>query len=190
VDYLKELAKYVKTQKQKIFDFDFLKNADKYEVWDEIDFNRESTSKITYEVTLEDLKSYAEGALDTNPLFVDEDYAKKSVYGEIISHPNFSIVILFWCLREGIGDWIRTPGSINPGHRWEFYEPFRVGDIIRVKTKPYDRWIKRGRHYLTYQMDFIDQNDRLKQRYWCTLILPKTRADVAKIMKGEHVIEA
>ena len=74
--------------------------------------------------------------------------------------------------------------------RWEFYEPIRVGDVIRLRTKPHDRWIKRKKYYLTYQMDFIDQNDVIKMRHWVTLILPKTRADLIRFMKGEHALEA
>jgi len=195
MDYMQELLKYVKTKKQKIFfdelqKGDFLKEADQYEAWDEVKFDREAICPISYEVTLEDLIDYSEGALDTNPLFVDEAYAKKSVFGKIIPHPTIATVIEFFCLRGGMGDWIRTPGSRNPGHRYEFYEPLEVGDVIRIKMKPYDRWIKRQKYYLTYQMDFIDQNDKIKMTHWCTLILPKTRADLARFMKGEHALDA
>lgn len=195
MDYRKEVTKYVKTKKQKEFfsdlsNWDFLNKADKYEVWDEIDFNREAVTDIAYEITLEDAINYAQGALDDNPLFVDEKYAKNSRYGEIIPHPMITTAIEFWCLRKGLGDWIRTPGSRNPGMRWEFYEPLRVGDIIRLRLKPYDRWIKRQKYYLTYQMDFIDQNGTKKLTHWVTLILPKTREDLARFMKGEHALEA
>jgi acyl dehydratase len=195
MDYMKELAKYLRTKKQKEFfeeykKGDFLKNADKYEAWDEVEFGREVMCPITFEVTLEDLVQYAEGSLDTNPLFVDEAYAKKSIWGKIIPHPILATVMEFFCLRGGVGDWIRTPGSRNPGMRYEFYEPFEVGDVIRLKMKPYDRWIKRQKYYLTYQIDFINQNDKLRMRHWCTLILPKTRADLVRFMKGEHALEA
>jgi acyl dehydratase len=195
MDWKKEVTKYVKTEKQKAFfgdldNWDFVKDADRYEVWDEIDFEKQSVTDISFEVTLEDLRSYAEGALDTNPLFVDEEYANKSIYGKIVPHPMLCDAMEFWCLRKGTGDWIRTPGSRNPGMRWEFYEPFKVGDVIRLRLKPYDRWIKRKKYYLTYQMDFIDQHGTLKMTHWVTLILPKTREDLARFMKGEHALEA
>jgi hypothetical protein len=190
MDYKKELGKYVKTKKQNIFfgegKWNFLEGEDKYEAWDEVDFNREGTTEISFEITMEDVKSYAQGALETNPLFFDEN----SIYGEIIPHPMICTAMEFWCLRKGLGDWIRTPGSRNPGMRWEFYEPFKIGDVIRIKLKPFDRWIKRQKYYLTYQLDFIDQNNKLKMRHWVTLILPKTRADLLKFMKGEHALEA
>jgi acyl dehydratase len=194
LDYAKELAKYVETEKQKTFfaenEWDFLEREDKYEAWDEIDFTKEAMSDISFKITLEDLRNFAEGALDPNPLFFDEGYAENSVFGEIVPHPMILTAIEFWCLRKGLGDWIRTPGSRNPGMRWEFYEPLRVGDDIRIKLKPYDRWIKRKKYYLTYQMDFIDQNDVLKATHWVTLILPKTRADLIRFMRGEHALEA
>jgi acyl dehydratase len=195
MDWKKEVTKYVKTKKQKEFFsdpeiWDFIKSADKYEAWDEIAFNKESTTDISFEITEEDLKAYAEGALDTNPLFVDEAIAKKSIYGKIIPHPMLCTIMEFWCLRKGQGDWIRTPGSRNPGMRWEFYEPFEVGDVIRLHLKPFDRYIKRKKYYLTYQMDFINQKGVKKMTHWVTLILPKTREDLVKFMKGEHGLEA
>jgi acyl dehydratase len=194
LDYKKELGKYVETEKQRTFfkesEWDFLEREDKYEAWDEIDFNREVITDISFTITPEDLKSYAEGALDPNPLFFDENYARRTVYGEIIPHPMICTAMEFWCLRKGIGDWIRTPGSRNPGMKWEFYEPFKVGDVIRIRLKPYDRCIKRRKYYLTYQMEFIDQNNVLKMTHWVTLVLPKTRADLIRFMRGEHALEA
>jgi acyl dehydratase len=192
--YREELRKYVETEKQKTFfeenEWDFLRSADEYEAWDEIDFNRETVTDISFKVTLEDIKNYAKGALDTNPLFNNEEYAKNSFFGEIIAPPMISTAVEFWCLRKGMGNWIRTPGSRNPGMSWEFYGHIRVGDEIRLRVKPFDRWIKRKKYYLTYQMDFIDQNDAVKMRHWVTLILPKTRADLIRFMEGEHALEA
>jgi len=187
--YLEEMAKYHKTERQKAFGYDFLQGAEKYEVWDEIQVGSEAVSPITFEVKAEDLKAYAEGVPDANPLFHDEEYAKKSPYGQLVAHPIFTTMILFWCLQRGHGTWIRTPGSGNPGQILEWYEPIRVGDVITLKTTAYDKWIKRGKYYMRYQVDFIDQNQRLKARQWVTLILPKTREDLLKFQKGEHALE-
>jgi len=187
-----ELAKYFKTEKQMEFSTDFFTNAENYEVWDEIDFANleEVDGQNTFEIKAEDVTFYAEGCLDDNPLMTDEEYAKNSPYGGLVPHPIFITTICFWCVGvKGKGNWIRTPGARNPGQVIEFYENFKVGEIIHVKMKPYDRYIKRGKCYLQYQMDAYNQDDVLKCRMYATLILPRTREDIRKFLKGIRGLE-
>ena len=111
------LEKYFKTEKQRIFSTDFFSNADKYEVWDEIDFSdiKEVEGENKFEIKAEDLIYYAEAIEDNNPLMIDEEYAKNSPYGGLVAHPLFSTTICFWCVGVGgNGNWIRTPGARNP----------------------------------------------------------------------------
>jgi len=189
MDYLDEMRKYVRTEKQKAFEIDFLKGAENYETWDEVEMGKHYVAENTFEVKAEDMKFYAEAVLDNNPLFHDEEYAKKSPWGGLVPHPLFITEIAFWCGGTGTGSWARTPGARNPGQVIEFYEPFRVGDVITVKQYSYDKWIKRGKYYLTYQNDYIDQNGTLKARWWGTLILPRTREDIVKFTRGERGLE-
>jgi len=180
-------TKNFKTEKQRVFSTDFFTKADKYEAWDEIDFSnlKEVDGENTFEIKAEDLKYYAEAVGDDNPLMIDEEYAKKSPYGGLVAHPLFSTTICFWCVGvEGKGNWIRTPGARNPGQVIEIYEGFKVGEIIHIKIKPHDRYIKRGKCYLTYQMDAYNQNNVLKTRMYATLILPRTREDIKKFLAG------
>ena len=182
-----DLAKYFKTEKQLKFSTDFFTDAENYEVWDEIDFSdlQEVEGENTFEIKAEDIKFYAEGGLDANPLMNDEEYAKKSPYGELVAHPIFIISICFWCVGvKGKGNWIRTPGARNPGQVLEIYEYFKVGETIHVKMKPHDRYIKRGKCYLQYQMNAYNQDNVLKCRMYATLILPRTRQDIRKFLKG------
>ncbi|GAH92850.1 unnamed protein product, partial [marine sediment metagenome] len=50
--------------------------------------------------------------------------------------------------------------------------------------------VKRGKYYMRYLAEVYDQNGTLKSRLFTTLILPKTRADVLRFVKGEHALEA
>lgn len=101
----------------------------------------------------------------------------------------FITQIAFRCIGKGAANWIRTPGARNPGQRMEFYEPIEVGDVITLKMRSYDKCIKRGKYYLTYECDFVDQRGRLKARWWATLILPKTKEDIIRFMRGERALE-
>jgi len=190
--YLEEMAKYQKTEKQKEFGADFLEQeqVQDYEFWDEIEIGKETEVPIKFEVKAEDMMAYAEGIPDDNPLFYDEGYARKCGHDGLVAHPLLGTQVLFFVLRKGHGSWIRTPGARNPGQILEWYDPIRVGDVLTLKQKGYDKWLKRGKYYLRYQCEFYDQNDNLKCRYYLTLILPKTKEDVLRFVKGEHALKA
>ncbi len=185
--YQKELAKYFKTEKQQQFSTNFFTDAENYEVWDEIDFSnlQEAAGENTFTIKAEDLKFYAEYCSDNNPYMTDEEFAKKSPYGGLVAHPIFVTTLGFWCIGiKGRGNWIRTPGARNPGQEIIIYENFKVGETIHVKLRPYDRYEKRGKYYLKYAMDFYNEKDVLKSTWILTLILPRTRDEIKKFLKG------
>lgn len=185
--YHKDLAKFFKTEKHQQFSTNFFADADKLEIWDEIDFSKleEVDCERTFTVKAEDMTFYAEGVLDDNPFMNDVEFAKRSAYGELIAHPIFVITVVFWCIgTKGRGNWIRTPGARNPGQEIIIYENFKVGEVIHAKAKPVDRYEKRGNYYLTYDINLYNEKDVLKSTWVLTLILPPTRADVNKFLEG------
>lgn len=185
--YHNELAKYFKTEKQYQFGTNFFTNAENYEVWDEIDFanQTEVDGENTFTIKAEDLEFYAEGCLDDNPYMTDEEFAKSSPYGELVPHPIFVTTLAFWCIGiKGKGNWIRTPGARNPGQQIIVYENFKVGETIHAKLRPYDRYEKRGKYYLTYAADFYNEKNVLKSTWLLSLILPRTREEIKKFLKG------
>jgi len=185
--YHKDLAKYFTTEKHYQFSTDFYIDAESYEVWDEIDFAdlREADGENTFTIKAEDLKFYAEGCLDDSPYMTDEEFAKKTSYGGLVPHPIFVTTLGFWCIGvKGRGNWIRTPGARNPGQQVEIYENFKVGETIHIKLRPYDRYEKRGKYYLKYAIDYYNEKDVLKARWVLALILPRTRDEIRKFLKG------
>jgi 3-hydroxybutyryl-CoA dehydratase len=179
------LDRFVTTEKERGFERNFFLDAEKYEVWDEVKIGEEYVAPKKFEVKAEDIKAFSKSVMDPNPLFNDEEYAKKTKWGGLIAHPLFYVTISFYCIELGHCNWVRTPGAFNPGQLNLFYEPFRVGDMITLKLKSTDKWIKRGKHYLQYQQDYIDQHGKLKMRRWPTLIVPSTRAELRKyVAKG------
>ena len=173
-----KIEDFLTTRKQKEFEYDFFKKADGYEQWDTVDFEGVYEGEKTFTVEAEDIKYYSVGCLDDNPLFNDETAAEKGPFGGLIAHPLFLTPIGFWLIGDsGPASWIRTPGAINPGQIIEFYEPVRVGDIIRVKSRFHDKWIKRGKRYMSYLSEYYNQKDQLVAKWWLTLILPTSRGD-------------
>jgi acyl dehydratase len=169
---------FLTTKKQKAFEYDFFKKAEGYERWEDVDFDGVYETDNAFTVEEEDIKSYSEGILDDNPLFNDKEAAEKGPFEGLTAHPLFLTPVGFWLTGDsGPGSWVRTPGAINPGQIIEFYEPIRLGDTIRAKSRFHDKWMKRGKRYLTYETEFYNQKDQLVAKWWITLILPRSKGD-------------
>lgn len=174
----------IRTDKQRKFGYDFLQDTERLECWDELVVGKEYESEQTFEVTKDDMVMFADASLDSNPLFRDEQAAQASPYGRLMPHPLFLVEIAFWCIGQGRGNWIRTPGAKNPGQRIAWYEPFRVGDVITMTQRTCDKWIRRRHCYVTNELNFYDQRKVKKATWWATLILPRTREDVQRFVRA------
>ena len=83
------------------------------------------------------IKKFADAFKDPNPLWRDEEYAKKTPYGGVVAPPTF-----VHCFRDvGYANirpeplpWKNVTG-LNGGNEFEFYKPMRPGDVITGKAK-------------------------------------------------------
>jgi len=104
----------------------------------EIDLNRQ---RFLVEATRDNIKNYAEAVGDNNPLWVDEDYARKSRFGMITAPPTF-----LYNVTHGSAPALSAPGMPPPmslgllytGAELEFFRPIRLGDAFTVKGKAID----------------------------------------------------
>ncbi len=83
---------------------------------------------------------YAVG--DDNPLFIDESYGRRSVWGDMIAPPTFLYSIDSTIVAPGL------PGVqwIHGGNRWELYDVIRPGDVITSRARVIAVNEKRGTH--------------------------------------------
>jgi hypothetical protein len=88
------------------------------------------------------------------------------------------VAVAFYCIENGPGSWIRSPGARNPFQRIEVYEPFKYGETISMTVTALDRWIRRGKHYITDKLEFHNERGVPKATWWMTLIIPPTRKDI------------
>jgi len=176
------LDRYIETDKQRNFPRDFLAGWEDYETWEQARVGDAGPGQRTFTITEEDILSYNLACGETDPLMVDPSYAREhSPTGELLQHPIFVTTIGFYTVGEkGIGTWMRTPGARNPGQRIEIIEPFRYGEIITTTVTTVDKFIQRGKPYLQMLLDFRNQDGVIKARWWCSLILPASRSDVAR----------
>ena len=123
------------------------------------------------EISADAIRTYAQGMGERNPLFLDEEYGRKSPQGSIIATPIF-----LWTVRAitatNLGG---LPGvhSFYGGSEWEYYRPTKPGDIISASYRPHDV-VERpsryaGRMAIQYaQTLYVDQRARAvaKARAW------------------------
>ncbi len=88
-----------------------------------------------HEATRDNIRHYAHGIGDDNPLWCDPDYAAKARYGGIVALPSF----LFACDRIVSGYVGGLPGvhAMWAGADWNWHKPVRRNDEIRTEA-----WLK------------------------------------------------
>jgi acyl dehydratase len=81
-----------------------------------------------YEATRDNIRHYAHGIGDDNPLWCDPDYASDTAFGDVIAPPSF----LFACNRIISGYVGGLPGvhAMWAGADWKFHAPARRNDQI------------------------------------------------------------
>jgi acyl dehydratase len=126
------------------------------------------------------IRRYADAVGDDNPLYNDEEHAKKSRYGCIIAPPGF----FGWAKKtisssEGlvglIGAMIEAgyAGILDGGMAYDFYLPVRVGDTLVVSPKVADITLKEGKTkmmILRFEASYTNQNGDLVAKSYQTLI--------------------
>ncbi len=135
----------------------------------------------TVEVEKGAIKRYADAVDDQNPLYYDEEYAKKSKYGSIIAPPGY--IHSHWFVgpitrweREhepsageagGFIDALRKAGFTNPGvvdvgHEYDSFNPVRAGDTITLSRKLKNITEREGKTgkmvFWTTETTFTNQN--------------------------------
>ena len=176
------LNQYIETEKQRHFPKVFLEGWQDYETWDEAQVGQCGPAQRTFLITDEDVVAYNKACGETDPLMTDPAYAvKHSPTGAVLQHPIFVTAIGFYSLGEkGLGTWIRTPGARNPHQHIEVFSPFVNGEVITTMITTHDKFMQRGKPYLQMRLEFLNEKKELKARWMCSLILPPSRADVAR----------
>jgi 3-hydroxybutyryl-CoA dehydratase len=137
------------------FERDFMKDAGKRKSWDQI-IPGEPRKTVPVTLTLEDTQRFARAIGDLNPLYFDEEVARKSVYRGLIAPPSIHILLMFACTPAD--DWMRSPGTINAGQSWFYNLPIRPGDTIHMTGRALDRFIKKDRLFAIHDNIFTNQH--------------------------------
>ena len=118
-----------------------------------------------YEIERGMIRQFAQAIDDPNPLWQDEEYAKKSRYGSLIAPPTFTVTIGFEQIAKKMT-------SLMPGTRLhgstalECYELVRPGDTITVSGKIADIRERQGKRlgtmvFMTLDITYKNQRQEL-----------------------------
>ncbi len=125
-----------------------------------------------YEATRDNIRHYAHGIGDDNPLWCDPDYAARTRHGGIIALPSF----LFATDRIVSGYVGGLPGvhAMWSGSDWRWHQPIRRNDTLRTQAHLKDliehetRFAGRAIQQI-YHVDFYNQDGDLvaDAESWC-----------------------
>jgi N-terminal half of MaoC dehydratase len=114
-----------------------------------VGFNRQAS--------IDTIMHFVDGIGDLNPIFRDEEYAKKTKYGCLIAPPCF-LYSVWWA-----GTGLEMPTEMHGwygGSEWEWFRPICEGDRFDWKTiQPFDVQLKHGRmageQLIVYNQDYF-----------------------------------
>ncbi len=111
------------------------------------------------------IKRFAQAIGDENPIYYDEEYAKKTRYGGIVAPPFFLIDAGLVKLVDRLVAMCPELANINGSTEIEFYRPMMVGDRIKTVAKLADVEEKVGKSgpmiFLTIEVTYTNQRQEI-----------------------------
>ena len=140
--------------------------------WDDAREGDEAISP-TYTMTAARIDAYAELTGDFTPVHVDEEYARKSHFGQRVAHGLLGL---------SVADGLKTqteyrflPG-MSLGWTWDFLLPIKIGDVLHVKFRVGSMRAsksKPGWGIVVLPSELINQDGEVVQRGEHRLMIPR-----------------
>ncbi|KGF10478.1 enoyl-CoA hydratase [Tissierellia bacterium S5-A11] len=121
-------------------------------MYDEIKVGDEA--ELTKLVTEEDIQKFSEVSLDTNPLHLDEDFAKKSIFKRRIAHGIIGASLISAVLGT------KLPGinTIYMSQTLNFLAPVYIGDEITARVKVVKK--RDDKHMIFFETVVVNQDGK------------------------------
>jgi len=132
------------------------------------------TGPVIIEVEKGMIKRLAEAVEDPNPLWQDEEYARKSKYGRIIAPPGFLHTAMMVGKKPEIPQ-LASMTRLDGGGDWQYFAPIKVGDRLTFTSKLTNVRVREGEtgktFFLTTEMTWRNQEGEMVAVNHSTTIL-------------------
>jgi len=154
-------------------------------------FIGKSMGKSVFQVEKEPIRRFADSVDDLNPLYWDEEHAKKSRYGSIIAPPGlicapwYSARAVPWGGRDAVTADAERPNLAKAGYgrvldggvEWEFLVAVKAGDTITAESKIRDIMEREGKSgkmaFMITETTYTNQNGEVVAKTRGTSIHPE-----------------
>ena len=97
----------------------------------------------SYDVERGAIIKFAQAIGDANPIFNDEEAARKTRHGGLVAPPTFLRSMSAGPAKVQVKS--PYPAALDGGSEWEYFEPVRPGDRITVTIRIADMFERPGR---------------------------------------------
>lgn len=137
-----------------------------------------------YDVTMRDIKRFAQAIGEANPVHFDEDYAKSTRHGTIVAPPLFCQMFTFEDVPQNqlpsdgspveVDVPVPAQRTVGGGSSYEIFQWIKAGDKIIAKSTLKDVFIKNGRsgklYFIAVCTEFSNQKNELVAKETATYI--------------------
>ena len=89
------------------------------------------TANLTHTITAEDVDLFGKLSGDYNPVHFDDDWAKKTIFGERIAHGLLTGAYISTLLANKLPG----PGTVYLKQEFKFKLPVKIGDTIKAEVE-------------------------------------------------------
>lgn len=132
------------------------------------DFHVGERASFSKTISDDDVRTMAEVTGDFNPLHMDEEYARKTRFGQRIVHGVFSAGLI----SAVLGNQLPGPGSIYLSQQVEFLAPVFIGDTITATVEVVS-W-RPEKKIITLKTDCHNQHNKQVVAGQAVLMVPST----------------
>ena len=126
--------------------------------------------QFVFEVEKRHIRQFAEAIGDLNPLYVDENYAKSTIYGGIIAPPSFPVAIGADS-SQGIELPLDYSRMLHGEQEFIYQRPIRPGDRLYCQMKVTNVYEKEGKNG---PMQFLVMDTEMKDEAGELVVISRT----------------
>jgi len=135
--------------------------------WD--DFNVGDKAEHAKTIQNEDIQAFAKLSGDYNPIHVNEEYAKTTMFGQRIAHGMISASLI----SAVLGMHLPGPGAVYMSQEVKFRKPVFIGDTLTAKGEVVEKFTKKDGKlkFLKIQTNVYKQGDELVTEGYALVII-------------------